>query len=74
LKSYPLQGSKAKSFEGFKRICELVKANLHLSPVYLKEIIEIAYEMNLSGKRRYTKEDLLRVLATRRYSLPPTER
>jgi hypothetical protein len=71
---YPLQGSKAKSFEGFKRICELVRSNLHLSPVYLKEIIEIAYEMNLSGKRRYTKEDLLRVLVTRRYSLPPTER
>jgi hypothetical protein len=71
---YPLQGSKAKSFKGFKKICEMLKANLHLSPVYLREIIEIAYEMNLSGKRRYNKEDLLRVLATRRYSLPLTER
>ena len=71
---YPLQGSKAKSFRGFKKICEMVRGNLHLSPAYLREIIEIAYDMNLSGKRKYTKEDLLRVLATRRYSLPPTER
>jgi len=72
--NYPLQGSKAKSFEGFKKICKMLRANLHLSPVHLREIIEIAYEMNLSGKRRYNKEDLLRVLATRRYSLPLTER
>lgn len=59
---YPLQGSKGEDFEKFKRICRMVRANLHLSPRYLREIIDLAYSMNPSGKRKYTKEDLLRVL------------
>ena len=60
--AYPLQGAKAKDFELFKEICRMVKANLHLSLRYLPQIIEMAYQINPSGKRRYTKEDLLRVL------------
>ncbi len=40
----------------------MVKANLHLSPKHLPEIIELAYSMNPSGKRKYTKEHLLQVL------------
>jgi len=59
---YPLQGSKAEDFEKFKKICKMVRANLHLSPRYLEEIIDLAYSMTPSGKRKYTKEDLLRVL------------
>lgn len=60
--TYPLQGAKKRDFELFKGICKMVKANLHLSLRYLPEIIEMAYQMNPSGKRRHTKEDLLRVL------------
>ena len=59
---YPLQGAKRRDFELFKQICRMVRANLHLSVRYLPEIIELAYRMNPSGKRKYTKEDLLRVL------------
>ena len=59
---YPLQGAKRRDFELFKQICRMVRANLHLSVRYLPEIIELAYQMNPSGKRKYTKEDLLRVL------------
>lgn len=59
---YPLQGAKQKDFELFKKICKMVRANLHLSFKYLPEIIELAYQMNPSGKRKHTKEDLLRVL------------
>ncbi len=59
---YPLQGSKKRDFELFARICEMVHQNLHMSPRYLREIIELAYQMNPSGKRKYKKEDLLRVL------------
>jgi len=59
---YPLQGAKREDFELFKQICRMVRANLHLSVRYLPEIIDLAYRMNPSGKRRYTKEDLLRVL------------
>ena len=35
---------------------------LHRNREYLRLIIELAYEMNPSGKRRYRKEELLRVL------------
>lgn len=59
---YPLHGSKKNDYERFKEICRMVRANLHLSPSYLRRIIEIAYEMNPSGKRKYAKEDLLKVL------------
>ncbi|BAU23500.1 endonuclease [Caldimicrobium thiodismutans] len=59
---YPLQGAKKRDFELFKKICLMVRANLHLSFKYLPEIIDFAYQMNESGRRRYTKEDLLRVL------------
>ena len=60
--SHPLQGSKKEDYEKFKRICQMIKANLHLSPRYLREIIEIAYSMNPSDKRKHTKEYLLQVL------------
>ena len=59
---YPLQGEKREDFEKFKRIVRMVRANLHLSRKYLPQIIELAYQMNPSGKRKYEKEDLLRML------------
>jgi hypothetical protein len=59
---YPLSGSKARDFQAFARICEMVKANLHLNKKHLREIIELAYQMNPSGKRRLMKEELLREL------------
>jgi len=59
---YPLQGAKARDFEKFARICEMVHRNLHLNRRHLREIIEIAYSMNPAGKRRHRKGDLLRVL------------
>lgn len=58
---YPLKGAKAKDFERFVKICKMVHANLHLNRNYLKKIIEIAYGMNPSGKRKYSKNDLLRM-------------
>ena len=59
---YPLKGSKARDFELFVKIVDLVYTNHHLNPDYLRNIIEMAYQMNPSGKRRYKKEELLRVL------------
>jgi hypothetical protein len=59
---YPLQGAKREDFEKFKKICKMVRANLHLSPKFLPEIIEIAYSMNFSGGRKHTKDYLLQVL------------
>ena len=59
---FPLQGSKSKDFQLFAKISKMVHMNLHLSPKYLREIIELSYKMNPSGKRKYKKEELLRVL------------
>jgi hypothetical protein len=59
---YPLQGAKKEDFERFADICRKVHANLHLNREHLKQIIEIAYEMNRSGVRKHQKRDLLRVL------------
>ena len=59
---YPLQTAKREDFERFAQICRWVFSNHHLNREYLRRIIELAYEMNPSGKRRYRKEELLRVL------------
>jgi len=58
---YPLRGSKARSFRGFVRVCRMVEQGDHLECGGLREIIAIAFEMNL-GKRRYSRDQLLRVL------------
>ena len=60
---FPLQTTKRKDFEKFKTICRLVKSKHHLSPQYLKEIIDLAYSMNESGKRKYPKRKLLKFMA-----------
>jgi len=59
---FPLQGSKAKDFSIFVDICRRIHANLHMRRDNLEEIIEDAYRMNPSGKRRHGKSDLLRRL------------
>ena len=60
---YPLQTSKQKDFQLFKRICFLVYTNQHLSRTVLEEIINQAYKMNPSGKRKIPREKLLKQLA-----------
>ena len=59
---YPLRVSKTNDYEIFKKICQSMKANLHLSVDGIKGIIESAYKMNNFGARRYTKDNLLRIL------------
>jgi len=59
---YPLKGSKKEVFEKFRESVFMVHQNKHLSKKYLPKIIELAYSMNLSGKRKHRKEDLLRAL------------
>ena len=59
---YPLRGAKARSFEGFRRVCEMVGQGDHLGREGLIEIVGIAYEMNL-GKRRLSQATLLRELS-----------
>ncbi len=60
---FPLQTTKAKDFVVFKQICRLVYSKHHLNPDYLRQIIDLAYKMNQSDKRRYPKKKLLKFMA-----------
>ena len=61
-KKYPLKTSKNADFLKFNWICDQIASSKHLNKDCLVEIIEQAYLMNESGKRKYTKEDLLRII------------
>jgi LAGLIDADG endonuclease len=58
---FPLRGSKRRSFNGFARICRMIEQGDHLERDGLREIVAMAYETSL-GKRRHTRDQLLRVL------------
>ncbi len=59
---YPLAGAKSQDFEKFARIVRMVHARGHLNGDILKQIIDLAYSMNPSGKRRIAKDELLKWL------------
>jgi len=61
---YKLQTTKNQDFELFTQICMKMKQNHHRSNIHLKAIIESAFQMNPSGKRKYSKNDLLNLLAS----------
>ena len=62
---YPLQTSKLDDFQKFSWICDQIAASRHLNKVCLAEIIDIAYSMNESGKRKYTKIELQKTIEAR---------
>jgi len=57
-----LRTAKKLDFEKFKKICLIIKSNYHLSVSGVKQIINLAFTMNVSGKRKYEKEFLLKLL------------
>jgi hypothetical protein len=61
---YPLVSVKRDDWKKLCRICELMKRNLHKNEKGILEIIDIAYSMNPSGKRKYTKEELLKSIGS----------
>jgi len=62
---YPLLSSKNKDFLIFKKICLLMVKGKHKNLKGLKEIVDLAFKMNASGRRRYTKKDILNFANTR---------
>lgn len=58
---HPLRGSKANSFAAFADVCRMIEQGDHLRRDGVREIVDLAYEMSL-GKRRFSREDLLRAL------------
>jgi hypothetical protein len=61
-KAYPLISSKQADFERFARICELAHSGRHLEQEGLEEIVQLAMEMNPSGKRKYLGSEILNSL------------
>ena len=60
---YPLRTIKARDFEIFTEVCDLIFQSHHLNVVNLENIIRQSYLMNESGSRRNTQEELLKILA-----------
>jgi hypothetical protein len=61
-KRFPLKTSKQKDFGLFEQICQMILQSKHLNTVHLRKIIEWSYDMNPSGKRKYSKAELLNIL------------
>ncbi|MEK9201497.1 MAG: LAGLIDADG family homing endonuclease [Patescibacteria group bacterium] len=59
---FPLLSLKQKDFELFKKICGLIDEKKHLMKDGFITIINLAYQMNGSGKRKRAKEEIIRLL------------
>ena len=59
---FPLISSKQNDFNLFSRICLRMNERGHLVEEGLIQIVNLAFEMNPSGKRRYQKEEILESL------------
>ena len=59
--AFPLHGAKHRSFEGFRKVCQMIEQGDHLRSNGMREIVRIAYETSL-GKRRHSASTLLRAL------------
>ena len=62
--NYPLLFEKAENFKSFKWICLKIHSNQHKNLESLKEIIELAYSMNLPGSRKHSKDRLLKLVTS----------
>jgi hypothetical protein len=55
---YPLISGKREDFERFAQVCRLVRQGAHLTRNGLSEVVRLALEMNTSGKRKFTAEQI----------------
>ena len=56
---YPLISSKSRDFKKFTLICEMIYIGKHYNKSGLSTILNLSYEMNGLGARRYSKQELL---------------
>jgi hypothetical protein len=57
-----LSAKKKRDFSKFQQIAKLIETNNHLTIDGIKEILKIRKEMNDGGKRKYSDEEILRIL------------
>ncbi len=55
---YPLLSGKRRDFEHFAEICRMMYQGQHQTKEGFGRILELAFEMNPSGKRKYTKDEI----------------
>jgi hypothetical protein len=60
---YPLLTVKNKDFVNFKTIIRMMRSNLHMNKQGLTEIINLAFIINPSGKRKNHKEELMKYIS-----------
>ncbi len=54
----PLLSGKRSDFERFAIVCKLMYEGSHLTKEGFNRIVELAFEMNPSGIRKYSKEEI----------------
>ena len=54
----PLVSAKRRDFEHFAEICRLMYQGKHRTEEGFRRILELAFEMNPSGKRKYTRDEI----------------
>ena len=57
-----LSAKKKRDFSKFKKIAKLIEKKDHLTVEGIQEILKIRKEMNDGGKRKYSDEEILRIL------------
>ncbi len=61
-RTHPMLSGKQKDFEHLALVCELMKVGGHLTKSGMKKILHESFQMNPSGKRKYTQAQLLALL------------
>lgn len=57
--AFPMLSSKQNDFKLFAQICCLLQQEEHVQLKGFSRIVELACMMNTSGRRKYSKEDIL---------------
>src|SRR3989344_5704857 len=63
---FPLLSAKDKDFRLFKQICKMIDEEKHLLKDGYSQILDLAYQMNGSGKRRRKKEEIVNSLGLKK--------
>ncbi|MBI2626804.1 MAG: LAGLIDADG family homing endonuclease [Parcubacteria group bacterium] len=59
---FPLLSNKQKDFELFREVCKIIDHGGHLTKSGFIKIVNFAYRMNGSGKRKRTSQEIIRNL------------
>lgn len=54
----PLISSKQKDFKNFARACKLMSKGAHLTKHGFNQVVDLAFKMNPSGKRKYFQVEI----------------